>query len=102
MILVPFHLGWRGPQNRRAGFESRKEPQAAGIASRPGASAGQSSTLARRELPGAWLTMEQNHRLAVQCTIGRVPRPDAGCVSESRVGCRMIEIFVAILPIEWG
>jgi hypothetical protein len=52
--------------------------------------------------PGAWLTMEQNHRLAVQCTIDRVTRPDADCVAESRVGCRMIEIFVAVLPIEWG
>lgn len=28
MTLVPFHLGWRGLQNRRAGFESWKEPPA--------------------------------------------------------------------------
>jgi len=26
IVLVPCHLGWRGPQNLRAGFESRKGP----------------------------------------------------------------------------
>ena len=58
------------------------------------------------ESPGAWLTAAQNDLLAVRHTAdgaqAGAPRPVPDCVIDSRAGCRMIELFAAIFPIEWG
>jgi len=80
MILVPFHLGWRGLQNRRARFESWKEPP-------PGAPG---------ELPAAWRTVEHNELLA------RCLDRDPGGVIDGHSGHRSLEVFAAALSIEWG
>jgi hypothetical protein len=79
---------------------ARKEPHAGDLArsrTRPWGSV----TIVRGE-PGAWLPAEQNELLAARCTADRAPLPDAGCVVDGRAGCRWIEIFAAMLPIEWG
>jgi hypothetical protein len=100
MTLVPFHLGWRGPQNRRAGFESRKEPR--GLVERRKARARESGIVVGAEQPGPWLTAEQNLLLAVRPAAGGAPRTDTESIVDGRTGGRMIEIFAAILPVEWG
>jgi len=61
--------------------------------------------MARGELPAAWLTVEQNERLAAHHHADRADRAgasDAEAVVDSRARCRMSEIFAAMLPIEWG
>lgn len=54
------------------------------------------------ELPSRWLTVEQNEWLAAQHAGGRTPVRDAEAVVDSCASSRMIEIFAAMLPIEWG
>jgi hypothetical protein len=100
MSLVPFHLGWRGPQNRRAGFESRKEPRE--LVERSQTRTCEPDILVGPEQPGPWLTAEQNLLLAVRHAAGGAPRTDTESIVDGRTGCRMIEIFAAILPVGWG
>ena len=100
MTLVPFHLGWRGLQNRRAGFDSRKEPR--GLVERRPARARESGIRAGAEQPGPWWTAEQHLLLAVRHAAGGAPRTDTESIVDSRTGCRMIEICAALLPVEWG
>ena len=101
MILVPFHLGWRGLQNRRAGFESRKEPRA-GARAAHARYARESASVAWGEPTGAWLPVKHNELLAAPWTADRGSPRDPGGASDARAGCRTIELFAAILPIEWG
>lgn len=58
----------------------------------------------RTEEPGgAWLTTEQNVLLAAQRAADGMQRSsDPDGIIDSRAGCRMIEIFAAILPFGWG
>ena len=107
--MVPYHLEWRGLQNRRAGFESRKEPQPIAIAARVAAGPGElrpAGPAGRAESPGPWLTVEQNAQLAAAHTAAHTsphaPGPGPESDLDSRTSCRVIEIFAAMLPIEWG
>ena|SRR6185295_13253961 len=58
----------------------------------------------RTEEPAsAWLTAEQNVLLEAQRAAGGMQRSsDSDGIIDSRAGCRMIEIFAAILPNGWG
>jgi len=85
MTLVPFHLGWRGPQNRRAGFESRTEPRAE----------------PHRELPAAWRAVAHNQLLTTR-RADRRSRLDPDGVVDSHAGQRSLEVFAAALSIEFG
>jgi hypothetical protein len=100
MTLVPFHLGWRGLQNRRAGFESRKEPR--GLLERSQPRACEPDILVGAKPPGPSLTAEQNLLLAMRHAAGGAPRTDIDSTVDGHTGCRMIEIRAAILPVEWG
>jgi hypothetical protein len=84
MTLVPFHLGWRGLQNRRAGFESWKEPPEQHC-----------------ELPAAWRSVAHNELLTTR-RADRTSRFDPDGVVDSHAGHRSLEVFAAALSIEWG
>lgn len=102
-MKVALRRGWRGPQDREAGVESRKEAGTPAVEpGLPAACAGGPRREAGGEPLGPWLTAEQNERLAAHYTADRAPRPDSESAIDSRAGSRMIEIFAAMLPIEWG
>lgn len=54
------------------------------------------------EPPGPWLTAEQNSLLAVRHAAGGAPDADTESILDSRTGFRMLEVFAAILSVEWG
>lgn len=66
-------------QNRRAGFESRKESR-----------------------PGPWLTAEQNALIASREATGDARHAGDDGAIDARAGVQMIEIFAAVAPIERG
>jgi hypothetical protein len=61
--------------------------------------------LCTHESPAPWLTSEQNEQLAVQPTAdgapGASPRKTQAAI-DARAGWKTIEIFAALVPVEWG
>lgn len=55
--------------------------------------------------PMPWLSSEHNERLAQQLAVDRSrggSSNETEAVVEARAGWKMLEVFVALLPIGWG